>query len=229
MKRVARKSGGLEWPSLPSRQEIAAATGAASEALKPSQPPDTALGAILIHIICPHERLNLPNAMDSTSISCPQHFIQTCWVPDHTTSKVKCQGVISENATSADPAHGPPELNKEVLATIEKLKKAAEKHPAPAASSDATKQIPSSLKPPLKAFALAVMRQAEKDKEALRLATQAIMPFMEPYVTRPNLMVCSLKIGAQSLEPCTLSNKSLKIEALLRHYADGVLGHVISC
>lgn len=98
-----------------------------------------------------------------------------------------------KHACSADPARGPPELTKEVLATIEKLKKAAEKHAAPAASSDAAKQIPSSLKPPLKAFALAVMRQTEKDKEALRLATQVVMPFMEPYVSRPNLMVCSLK------------------------------------
>ena len=88
VKRVARKSGGLEWPSLPSRQEIAAATGADSEALQPSQSPDTAVGAILLHIICPHERLNSPKANsfpfvnsfhmeELTSITCPQHFIWT--------------------------------------------------------------------------------------------------------------------------------------------------------
>ena len=119
----------------------------------------------------------------------------------------KLSGYDCKHACSADPAHGPPELNKEVLATIEKLKKAAEKHPAPAASSYAAKQIPSSLKPPLKAFALAVMRQTEKDKEALRLATQAVMPFMEPYVSRPNLMVCNLESGAQAHKLDTLSSR----------------------
>ena len=98
-----------------------------------------------------------------------------------------------------------------MLATIEKLKKAAEKHPAPAASSDAAKQIPSALKPPLKAFALAVMRQTEKDKEALRLATQAVMPFMEPYVSRPNLMVGSLRCGAQSHGIDALSSKYVSL------------------
>lgn len=78
VKRVARKSGGLEWPSLPSRQEIAAATGAASEALQPSQSPDTATGASLIQIICPHIRLHLPKAMDQLiCITCPQRFLQT--------------------------------------------------------------------------------------------------------------------------------------------------------
>ena len=94
-----------------------------------------------------------------------------------------------------------------MLATIEKLKKAAEKHSSPAASSDVAKQFPSALKSPLKSFAVAVMRQTEKDKEAVRLATQAVMPFMAPYVSRPNLMVCSLKCGTQLHELSTLSSE----------------------
>ena len=83
------------------------------------------------------------------------------------------------------------ELNKEVLASIEKLKRAAEKYRAPAAEAGAAKQIPSELKAPIKAFSLAVMRQNEKSKTALDSALDAIMPAMEHLASRRDFQVRS--------------------------------------
>lgn len=83
------------------------------------------------------------------------------------------------------------ELNKEVLASIEKLKRAAEKQTAPEAKGDAAKQMPQALKPAIKAFALSVMRQAEKQKSALKTAVDAVMPSIKPYASRPDFTVRS--------------------------------------
>ena len=56
-------------------------------------------------------------------------------------------------AGRADGAQDPSELNKEVLASIEKLKRAAEKQAVPELKSGAAKQMPVALKAPIKAFA----------------------------------------------------------------------------
>lgn len=92
-------------------------------------------------------------------------------------------------ANHADGAQNPSELNKEVLASIEKLKRAAEKQPIPESKSGTAKQMPAALKPPIKAFAMAVMRQNEKQTDALKLALDAIMPVMAPYTNRQSLSV----------------------------------------
>ena len=92
----------------------------------------------------------------------------------------------------ADGAHDPSELNKEVLASIEKLKRAAEKQATPDAKSGTAKQLPPALKAPVKAFAVAVMRRTERQKNVLKLALDAVMPVMVPHMTRPSLSVhCS--------------------------------------
>ena len=93
VKRVARKSGGLEWPSLPSRQEVAAATGAANGALQPSKLPDAALGAILKYSIPPNEQ--------PACLYLQSHHLQSALgisfeldvVPKHNIPKGNCQGI----------------------------------------------------------------------------------------------------------------------------------------
>ncbi len=100
----------------------------------------------------------------------------------------------------ADGTQEPSELNKELLASVEKLKRAAEKLPIAEPQAGATKQIPAALKAPIKAFALTVMRQTEKQKNTLKLALDAVMPVMEPHTTRQSLSVrCSLYTSAPLL------------------------------
>jgi len=96
-----------------------------------------------------------------------------------------------EKLCHADGGKTTPELDKEALASIEKLKRAAEKQPLPMAQSDAPKQTPAALKAPIKAFAVAVMRQSQKHKPALKIALDAVMPVMEPYTSRHNFTVRS--------------------------------------
>ena len=87
----------------------------------------------------------------------------------------------------ADGAQDTSELNKEVLASIEKLKRTAEKQPVP--DQGAAKQMPAALKPLIKKFAEAVMRQTEKQTDTLKLALDAVMPVMGPYTSRQSLTV----------------------------------------
>ncbi len=123
----------------------------------------------------------------------------------------------------ADSVQEASELNKEVLTSIEKLKRAAEKQPLPEAQAGAAKQMPAALKAPIKAFALTVMRQTEKQKNTLKLALDAVMPVMEPHTTRPSLSVRGSLQGSAAVLPA-LSSESAGLDSCLssiRHCTTG--------
>ena len=111
-------------------------------------------------------------------------------------------------AGHADGAQEASELNKEVLASIEKLKRAAEKQPIPEAQAGAAKQMPAALKAPIRAFALTVMRQTEKQENTLKLALDAVMPVMEPHTTRPSLSVRSFFQSSAAALPALFSRSA---------------------
>ncbi len=78
-------------------------------------------------------------------------------------------------------------LSKEVSGAVEKLREAASAAGPP--KKDGHRAMPKQVNAVLPGFACAVMREADQDKAVLKNAVDAAMLFLEPFTSRPNLMV----------------------------------------